>query len=63
MTRIDTTAESRAWAAARNVPDDVWVHNGEVMSEREFLYGWDSPINSEPLRSGLTDKKGSGSDG
>ena len=38
MTRIDTTAESRAWAAARNVPDDVvrdteaaeeWAHRQE----------------------------------
>lgn len=32
MTGIDTTAESRAWAAARNVPDDV-------MTEHEFLHG------------------------
>lgn len=32
MSGIDTTAESRAWAAARNVPDDV-------MTEHEFLYG------------------------
>jgi hypothetical protein len=31
---MDTTAESRAWAAARNVPDDV-------MTEHEFLYGND----------------------
>jgi len=29
---FDTTAESRAWADARNVPDDV-------MTEAEFLYG------------------------
>lgn len=36
MTGIDTTAESRAWAAARNVPDDV-------MTERWFLHG-DQPI-------------------
>src|SRR5690606_12333324 len=37
MTGIDTTAESRAWAAARNVPDDV-------MTEHEFLYGEVPPI-------------------
>lgn len=36
MTRIDTTAESRAWAAARNVPDDV---PDDVMTEHEFLHG------------------------
>ncbi len=38
MTGIDTTAESRAWAAARNVPDDV---PDDVMTEHEFLYGND----------------------
>lgn len=32
MSGIDTTAEARAWAAARNVPDDV-------MTEDEFLRG------------------------
>ena len=30
---MDTTAESRAWAAARNVPDDA-------MSEHDYLYGF-----------------------
>jgi hypothetical protein len=37
MTGIDTSAESRAWAAARNVPDDV-------MTEHEFLHGEVPPI-------------------
>ena len=32
MSDFDTGAESRAWSAARNVPDDV-------MTERDFLYG------------------------
>lgn len=32
MSAFDAGAESRAWAAARNVPDDV-------MTERDFLYG------------------------
>jgi len=36
MTNFDTNAESRAWAAARNVPDDV-------MTEHWFLHG-DQPI-------------------
>ena len=34
---MDTNAEARAWAAARNVPDDV-------MTEHEFLYGEAPPI-------------------
>jgi hypothetical protein len=37
MTNIDTNAESRAWAAARNVPEDV-------MTEREFLWGANPPV-------------------
>lgn len=36
MTNIDTNAEARAWAAARNVPEDV-------MTEREFLWGANPP--------------------
>jgi hypothetical protein len=40
MTNIDTDAESRAWAAARNVPDDV---PDDVQTETWFLHG-DQPI-------------------
>jgi hypothetical protein len=36
MSGIDTNAESRAWASARNVPEDV-------MTEREFLWGANPP--------------------
>ena|SRR5690606_38329106 len=53
---MDTTAESRAWAAARNVPDDV-------MTEHEFLHGtpkvtWNGPVSHDgrplPVRSAST---------
>lgn len=46
---LDGDRESRAWAAARNVPDDVivprkngltpWQYRDTVMSEHEFLHG------------------------
>jgi|GEM_PF-4324016 len=50
---LDMQRESRAWASARNVPDDVvvprlngltpWQYRDGVMSEREFLWGSDTP--------------------